>query len=197
MKYVLNLLCIFFSLSSVTTVLSQSNNKADYLKQHPIYDYVDAQLVNYDTIPDFNMKKEKLMVTGTIYLSDGKTPAKDVILFIEQPDERGNFDLREENDKKYVRHSGLVKTDADGKYTFFTFVPGNDRRYNQPQQIFPVIKEPSKDAYEINTFLFDKDPLLSKRCKKKIAKQNHSDRILKPKLVDGILVAERDIVLNP
>ncbi|MCA0132732.1 peptidase associated/transthyretin-like domain-containing protein [Winogradskyella alexanderae] len=197
MKSTFYLFCIFFCLSSVETVIAQNNNNADYLKEHPINDYKEVALSNYDTIPDFNSKQEKLMLTGTIYLSDGITPAKDVILFIEQPDDQGNFDLREENDKRYVRHSGLVKTDADGKYTFYTFVPGNDRRYNQPQQIFPVIKEPLKEPYEINTFLFDEDPLLSKRCKKKIAKQKQSTRILKPKMVDGILVAERNIILNP
>ncbi|WP_431157744.1 hypothetical protein [Winogradskyella poriferorum] len=193
MKRISNLLCIFFCLSTINSVYAQDS----LLDNHPIYDYVNVQLKNSDTIPDYNTKKEKLKVTGTIYLSDGTTPASDVILFIEQADENGNFDLREENDKRYVHHSAQVKTDADGKYTFYTFVPGNDRRYNQPQQIFPVIKEPSKKAYEINTFLFDEDPLLSKRCKKKIKKQNNVARILQPKEVDGILVAQRDIILNP
>ena len=52
----------------------------------------------------FGLKDEKLKLTGTIYLSDGVTPAKDVILFIEQPDENGNFDLRKDNEKRYVHH---------------------------------------------------------------------------------------------
>ena len=198
MKRLFNLLCIFFCLSSLTPIFSQENsNSLDFQKRHPIYDYSDLKLKNTDTIPDFNSKDEKLKVTGTIFLSDGVTPAKDVILFIEQPDENGNFDLREEDEKRYVHHRAWVKTDNDGKYTFYTFVPGNDRRYNQPQQIFPVIKEPTKAEYEIDTFLFEEDPLLSKRCRKKISKKKNIARILKPKKIDGILVAERNIVLNP
>ncbi|WP_411895090.1 hypothetical protein [Winogradskyella sp. A2] len=198
MKRLFNLLCIFFCLSSLTPIFSQDNsNSLDFQKRHPIYDYSDLKLKNTDTIPDFNSKDEKLKVTGTIFLSDGVTPAKDVILFIEQPDENGNFDLREEDEKRYVHHRAWVKTDNDGKYTFYTFVPGNDRRYNQPQQIFPVIKEPTKAEYEIDTFLFEEDPLLSKRCRKKISKKKNIARILKPKKIDGILVAERNIVLNP
>jgi len=193
MKRIDKLLCIFFCLNTINSVYTQDL----ILDDHPIYDYVNSQLKNSDTISEYNSKQNKLKVTGTIYLSDGKTPASDIILFIEQADENGNFDLRHENNKRYVRHSAQVKTDDDGKYTFYTFVPGNDRRYNQPQQIFPIIKEPSKKAYEINTFLFDEDPLLSKRCKKKIKKKNKVARILKPKVVNGILVAQRDIVLNP
>ena len=198
MKSFTNLLCVFFFLCTVPFVSSQEfTNSSDYLDRHPIFDYNKDLLTNADTIPDYNSKVEKLKVTGTIYQSDGVTPAKDVILFIEQPDENGDFDLRIENDKRYVHHRAWVKTNEDGKYTFYTFVPGNDRRYNQPQQIFPVIKEPSKPAYEINTYLFDEDPLLSKRCRKKIKKQNSESRILNLKKVDGVLVAKRNIILNP
>lgn len=198
MRRLTSLLCIFFCLSAIKPAYTQDiSDLSDYQERHPIYDYNDLQLKNTDTIPDFNSKDDKLKVTGTIYLSDGVTPAKDVILFIEQPDENGNFDLREDNEKRYVHHRAWVKTDGDGKYTFYTFVPGNDRRYNQLQQIFPVIKEPSKTEYEIDTFLFEDDPLLSKRCRKKITKKSHSSRILSPKKEDGILVAERNIILNP
>jgi protocatechuate 3,4-dioxygenase beta subunit len=75
-------------------------------------------------------------------------------------------------------------------------VPGNDRRYQQYKQLFPVVKEPSREAYEIETFLFDDDPLVSKYCRKRLAKKGDITRILKPKMVDGILVAERDIILK-
>ena len=45
-------------------------------------------------------------------------------------------------------------------------------------------------------FLFDDDPLVSKYCRKRLAKKGDITRILKPKMVDGILVAQRDIVLK-
>lgn len=198
MRRLTSLICIFFCLTAIHLGYTQDiSDLLDYQERHSLYDYNHLQLKNTDTIPDFNLKDEKLKLTGTIYLSDGVTPAKDVILFIEQPDENGNFDLREDNEKRYVHHRAWVKTDVDGKYTFYTFVPGNDRRYNQLQQIFPVIKEPFKTEYEIDTFLFEDDPLLSKRCRNKITKKSHSSRILSPKKKDGIFVAERNITLNP
>lgn len=178
-----------------TTLLVNTEN--NYQERSPIYDYKDDQLSNTATIPDYESKAEKLKISGTIYLSDGKTPASDIILYIEQADENGDFDLRTENDKRYVHHRGWIKTDANGKYSFNTFIPGNDRRYNQLQQLFPIIKEPTKAEYQMASFLFDEDPLLTKMCRKKIMKKGDPSRILKPVLKDGIYIVQKDIVLNP
>ena len=46
------------------------------------------------------------------------------------------------------------------------------------------------------SFLFDEDPLLTKTCRKCMAKKGDPTRILKPKKVEGMLVAQRDIVLR-
>jgi hypothetical protein len=168
----------------------------DSIKQLPIYDSTELNLMSSDTIPDYETKINKLKITGTIYESDGVTPAKDVILYVEQPDENGNFDLRETNDKRYVYHRSWVKTDANGRYTLYTFIPGGDRRFNQLQQVYPIIKEATKEAYVIETFLFDEDPLLTKTCRKRMAKKGDPTRILKLKSEDGIFVAERNITLK-
>lgn len=196
MKKIATLICLicFFS-SFITVVAQQTNNYAD--SKYPIYDRAEMLLKNVDTIPDYRSKANKLKLTGTIYQSDGVTPAKDVILFIEQPDENGDFELRNTGDARYVFHRSWVKTDADGKYTIYTFIPGNDRRYNQLQQIFPLIKEPSQSVYELETFLFDEDPLLTKACRKKIAKKGDPTRILELKKEEGLFVAQRDIILSP
>lgn len=176
--------------------LTAQNDSDNYLDRNPIYDYGTKVLQSADSVPDYNLKEEKLKLTGTIYQADGKTPASDVILFVEQPDEHGNFDLRVENDKRYVHHRAWVKTDSLGQYTIYTFIPGNDRIHQMYKQIFPVIKEPNKGEYEIETFLFDDDPLISKYCRKRLAKKGDITRILKPKMVDSILVARRDIILR-
>lgn len=183
--HILSLVC-FLSLAHVA-IAQQSDS--------PIYDRSEELITNTDTIPDFRSKENKLKLTGTVYLSDGVTPAKGVILFIEQPDENGDFDLRRSGDQRYVFHRSWVKTDEDGKYTFYTFVPGNDRRYNQMQQIFPIIKEPSKSEVQLESLLFNDDPLLTERCRKRLAKKGGKERILNTRTVDGMLVAQKDIVL--
>ncbi|MHA7843022.1 MAG: hypothetical protein ACX93I_06855 [Winogradskyella sp.] len=187
MKNLIVAFCLICFYSAFNTTFAQES---------PIYDRAEDQLTNTDTIPDFRSKINKLKLTGIIYQSDGITPAKDVILFIEQPDEDGNFDLRRAGDQRYVFHRSWVKTDADGRYTFYTFIPGNDRRYNQMQQIFPIIKETSKEEVQLESLLFEDDPMLTKRCRKQLAKKGNTSRILSTKKEDGILVAKKDIVLT-
>lgn len=186
MKNLILAFCIICFYSAVNPISAQES---------PIYDRSEDLLSNTDTIPDFRSKTNKLKLTGVIYQSDGITPAKDVIVFIEQPDENGDFDLRRSGNDRYVFHRSWVKTDEDGRYTFYTFVPGNDRRYNQMQQIFPIIKEASKPEVQLESLLFDKDPLLTKRCRKRLDKKGQTARILSLEKQDGILVASKDIVL--
>lgn len=186
MKNLIIAFCIVCFYSAINPVSAQES---------PIYDRAETQLSNTDTIPDFRSKANKLKLTGIVYQSDGVTPAKDVIIYIEHADEDGDFDLRRTGEERYVFHRSWVKTDEDGKYTFYTFVPGNDRRYNQMSQIFPIIKENSKSEIQLASLLFNDDYLLTKRCRKRLAKKGETNRILTTKKEDGILVAHKDIVL--
>ena len=187
------LLTSLFLLISTTFLLNaQTANEVSFSD----FDYTEYKLNNIDTIPDYSTKNNKIKISGTIYKSDGITPASNVVLYIEQANELGDFDVLKENGEKYVYHNASIKTNENGEYTFYTFLPGNDRRYNQLQQLFPTITEPSKEPYEIASFLFDEDPLLTKRCRKQIAKKSDPSRILKLKKEGKILVAQKDIVLD-
>ena len=186
MKNLITAFCFLLFLSGYNPISAQNS---------PIHDRAEALINSTDTIPDFRSKDNKLKLTGIVYQSDGVTPAKDVIIYIEQADEDGDFDLRRAGEERYVFHRSWVKTDADGKYTFYTFVPGNDRRYNQLQQIFPLIKESTKPEVELAPLLFNDDPLLTKRCRKRLAKKGYTESILSTKKENGILVAHKDIVL--
>lgn len=195
-SFVLILSCLNFLSAQDSTDLSKDIPK-NYKKRSPIYDYSEKQLNNVDTIPDFATNSQKLKVTGTIYENDGVTPAKNVMLFIHHTDENGDFELKRQNKKRYVHHRGWVKTDSDGKYTFYTFVPGKYLYGNELTQILPIIKEPNKPEYKIETFLFDNDPLLTGKCRQKVEETNPK-RILTLKLnkEEGLFEAKRDIVLG-
>ena len=201
MKNLLTLLSLLLIVSVLTPANAQEadNTSSDipqnYKKRSPIYDYSEKQLNSVDTIPDFASRTNKLKITGTIYENDGKTPAKNVLLFIHQADEDGNFELKRHNKKRYVKHRGWVRTDANGRYTFYTFVPGKYMFGNELTQILPIVKEPNKPEYKIESFVFDNDPLLTKSCRSKIMETN-PNRILKLDKKEGLFVATRDIVLG-
>ncbi|MFB9057662.1 hypothetical protein ACFFU9_13015 [Mariniflexile ostreae] len=201
MKRLLSLLSIICVFSYSGLVYAQDiaahieDGAANFKKRSPIYDYSEEKLNNIDTIPDFASKSNKLKITGTIFESDGVTPAKNVLLFIHQTNENGDFELKRYNKKRYVHHRGWIRTDADGRYTFYTFVPGSYIYGREPLQILPIIKEPSKPEYEIESFLFDNDPLLTASCRTRV-EQTNPNRILKLDKKEGLFVAERDIVLS-
>ncbi|MFD1613688.1 dioxygenase family protein [Gelatiniphilus marinus] len=201
MKNLLTLLSLLIIVSFSTPVNAQETNETssdipqNYKKRSPIYDYTEKQLNSVDTIPDFAARSNKLKITGTIYENDGVTPAKNVLLFIHQADEDGNFKLKRHNKKRYVKHRGWIRTDANGRYTFYTFVPGKYIYGNELAQILPIVKEPNKPEYKIESFIFDNDPLLTKSCRLKI-EQTNPGRIIKLDKKEGLFVANRDIVLG-
>lgn len=201
MKNLITLFCITYIISFANTIEAQEYANileevpTNYKKRSPVYDYSEKQLNNTDTIPDFGTKSNKLKISGTIYQSDGVTPAKDVILYVCQPDENGNYEMKkDENRKRYVHHRGWVKTDADGHYTFYTFMPGKYLRTKELKQIHRVIKEPGKPEYAIKSFFFNDDPLLPELTLACRAKAVGSMLRLEQK--GDMYVATKDIKLN-
>ena len=185
--------------TGIFTILNTINAQEladNYKNRHAIFDYSEKQLNNTDTIPGFNEKAEKLMITGTIYKKDGVTPAKNIILYICQADEDGDYHSKKVNGKRIVKHQGWIKTDEDGRYTFYTFIPGTNWGTRSLKQIHGYVKEPNnQEAYAINHFVFDDDPFLRKSCRKKIEKLGLNN-ILKLEKKDGLLIGKRNIVLQ-
>src|SRR4249920_3048343 len=68
---------------------------------------------------------ESMIISGTIYLPDGKTPAKEVILALWQTDAEGNY-IKSGGGagEEHPRIHGRLETGADGKYEFRTIKPG-------------------------------------------------------------------------
>jgi protocatechuate 3,4-dioxygenase, beta subunit len=60
-----------------------------------VFEYGSKKLTRVDTLPDFKGPGPKLEISGTIYQTDGKTPAKDVILYIYHTDQKGVYPQRE------------------------------------------------------------------------------------------------------
>ncbi|MEO7536584.1 MAG: hypothetical protein ABIU30_22185 [Ferruginibacter sp.] len=156
------------------------------------------RLNNIDTLPDFNESGPKISISGTIYQRDGRTPAKDVVLYIYHTDQKGNYSTRGHETGWGKRHGyirGWIKTDENGYYQFYTLVPASYPNSQNPKHIHPVIKEPRKTEYYIDEFLFDDDPYLLKKEREKRDPRG-GNGILKPVLKDGMLHATRNITLG-
>ena len=151
-----------------------------------------AILTPSDALPDYLTKQQPFQISGVLYMTDGVTPAKDYIITINQANEDGDFEVDKNN---VLITSAKIQTNAKGEYTFYTYVPGNDRLYNKLQEIFMKIQTPDGAEYAMPTLLFDTDPMLTKRCRKQIAKKSDVSRILKFNKVDDSFIVQRDITL--
>ena len=185
---------ILMNLLSLAILLITASSTAQ--KNHPIYDYGEMELTSTASIPEYEAAEQKIKITGKVYKSDGKTPAADVILYFYQTDEDGEYEIEGENrDDKHIYHRTWIKTDQDGNYNLYTFIPGTNYGSNQMKHIHTFVKQPNMPEYQIDGFLFDDDPYLSNHCRKKLKKAG-ANNILKPTQEGEILVAERDIVLD-
>ena len=116
-----------------------------------------------DTLPDFNDQGMRIKVMGTIYQRDGKTPAKDVILYIYHTDQQGIYATKGDEQGWGKRHGyirGWIKTGEDGKYAFYTLKPGIYPSRDNPAHIHPIILEPDGKYYWLGSYHFAGDTLL-------------------------------------
>ena len=117
------------------------------------------------TLPDFNDAGPKIELAGIVYARDGMTPAKDVVLYVYHTDRAGIYPKRG-NEKGWAKRHGYirgwVKTDKNGYYQIKTLRPAAYPERNAAEHIHITVKEPDKNEYSIDEFLFADDPLLPK-----------------------------------
>ncbi len=141
---------------------------------------------------------EPMIITGTIFKKDGKTPASDVILYVYHTDKTGNYSPSK-NQKDGKRHGhlrGWIKTGADGKYSFTTIRPASYPNSKAPQHIHPIIKEPGVSHYWISEYLFDDDPNLTQEVRSKETQRGGDGIIHLTKNDKGVWTGKRDITLG-
>jgi protocatechuate 3,4-dioxygenase beta subunit len=165
-----------------------------------VFEYGAKKLTWVDTLPDFREPGPKLEISGTIFQRDGKTPAKDVILYIYHTDQKGEYSRKGNESGWGLRHGyirGWIKTGADGKYKFYTLKPAAYPGGGNPSHIHATIKEPGLKEYWIGEYLFEDDPILT-------AKDRQSDKrnrcgpgiVTTHRAKTGMLTARRDLVLG-
>ncbi len=156
------------------------------------------QLNSIDTLPDFNEDGPKIEISGTIFQPDGKTPAAGVIMYLYHTDQHGEYSGGGNGSIWSKRHGyirGWLKTDSNGFYKFYTLIPASYPNTTIQKHIHPTIKEPAKTAYWIDDFLFNDDPFLIEKERKKKYPVAGSGVLITRK-EDGILKATRNIILG-
>lgn len=153
-----------------------------------------------DTSTGWTEKGQKLLITGTVFKLDGKTPAPNVIVYYWQTDTDGYYSFKDGLDEKARRHGhirGWIKTDQSGKYSIYTIRPAPYPNDVLPAHIHLSIKEPDiVNEYYTEDIVFDDDKLLINYLKKYPMQNRCGSGIVRVLIKDDIQVAEHDLILG-
>jgi len=163
-----------------------------------IFEGMPAVLRWETAIADSTEAGEPMEISGTIYQRDGKTPAKDVILYVYHTDARGLYSPApgQTLGRRHGHLRGWMRTGADGRYRFKTIRPAPYPNARIPAHVHPLIKEANKNEYWIDEYVFDDDKFLTQSERKKCENRGGSGIITLTKNASGVWIGHRDIVLG-
>ena len=164
-----------------------------------MYDNMPQQLGWETTIASAAEPGERMEISGVIYQVDGKTPAPNVILYVYHTDAKGIYSPAPDATGGARIHGhlrGWMKTNQRGEYKFTSIRPAHYPNARGPAHIHAIVKEPDKNEYWIDEYLFDDDPALKREPPPKIENHGGSGIIHISRNSAGTWVGRRDIVLG-
>ncbi|SHI63449.1 protocatechuate 3,4-dioxygenase beta subunit [Hymenobacter daecheongensis DSM 21074] len=146
-----------------------------------------------------------LRITGTVYESDGRTPAPNVAMYFYQTNARGRYaKLGTEPPTSHAwwhgYSRGWLRTDVQGRYELRTVKPGPYPGRTIPAHIHFYVKAPSqRQCYYLSDFVFAGDPFLTESYWAKLEQSDGFPRYggVALTLHQDTLVGQRDIRLLP
>lgn len=152
-------------------------------------------------IPPKGEPGDKLIISGTVYFPDGKTPAKDVIVYVHHTNNEGIYPKRgneKENGKYHGYLRGWVKTNSNGRYEFETIRPAPYRSHDgEPAHLHYNIEAFGYPEYWLTGLWFSDDPRVTDEYKKKIERNGgFSNIVTLTKDENNILRGIRNIILE-
>ena len=161
---------------------------------------IPTNINSSDTSAGWTENGQKLLVAGTVYKLDGRTPAQNVIIYYWQTDNDGLYSSKQGMNVKARPHGhirGWIKTDKNGKYAIYTVRPAPYPNGALPAHIHLSIKEPDVDhEYYPDDINFDDDKLLLPYLKKHPQENRGGSGIVRVLLNGKTQIAEHDIILG-
>lgn len=152
--------------------------------------------VSWKTVLSKKSDKDELMiVSGTVFQTDGKTPAPNILIYFYHTDSEGLYG-RGNGEAKHGHFRGWLLTDAKGRYEFSSIKPASYPNRTFAAHVHMTLT--GKDFKEdwIDSILFEGDKFISQRERETAGKKGGFNPILKlEKGADGVLRGTRDIQL--
>ncbi len=111
----------------------------------------------------------RLEVSGVVYAADGKTPVASASLYVYQTDARGFYRPDDAMGNRNPRLMALLRTDAQGRYSYRTIRPGSYPSTRVPQHIHYEVTAEGQGT-RIFEIVFDDDPFMNEKTREDAAK---------------------------
>lgn len=216
MKQHIHLLLLIILYYFFTSCNGQSKESVKTISQSPqvggafenrdfTYYGMPEEISTIDTSAGWNQQGQKILLTGSVYSLDGKTPAPNVLLYYYHTNTEGKYIHKPEEEKSmppnelgqthgYIR--GWIKTDDQGRYFIYSVKPGVYPTHDEPAHIHMTVKEPNEiDEYYIDDIVFDNDVFLTTAKKEKMNNRGGSG-VIKMDQKDSLMVGKRNIILG-
>ena len=142
---------------------------------------------------------DPLIISGTIFAPDGRTPMEGAGLWVYHTDATGHYSPLSQSGGKNrnTRLHGLMKTNSDGRYEFRTIRPAAYPGYTIPAHIHAYVSAQEYPEYWIDDYFFEGDHFITDEMRQKSVGAGTFSAILQPtRGSDGILRAVRDIKIE-
>lgn len=138
---------------------------------------------------------EPMIISGTIYAPDGKTPLEGITLFVYQTDATGRYSTTG-GDNRNTRIHGVMRTNSDGRYEFRTIKPASYPSSRNPAHIHAYVSGPGYPEYWIDEYHFADDPFVTEDMRNNSPKGNLASILTLSRGADGVWRGVRDIKIE-
>ena len=137
---------------------------------------------------------EAMIISGTVFNADGKTPAPNTLIYFYHTDKYGIYGR--EGQPKHGRFRGWMLTDAKGRYEFASIRPASYPNSTQSQHVHMTITTLDNREDWIDSILFEGDKFLTQRERDRSGKRGGFNPIVSlANGSDGVSRAVRNIQL--
>lgn len=143
---------------------------------------------------------ERMILTGRVLAADGATPVAGVVIYAHHTNHAGLY-ANGSNETIWSRRHGRLRgwalTGADGRYTFRTIKPAVYPDRSMPAHVHLFVGEPGRRPYYIDDVVFDGEFGVTAAYRKACELRGGNGIIKLSRTGDGVLLARRDIRLEP
>ena len=157
-----------------------------------------GKLTSVITLADKNEPGERLLLQGTVFATDGVTPAPGVLLYLYHTNNAGLYAQRGGETGNGRRHGylrGWLISDHRGNFEVRTILPGYYPNRDSARHIHMTVKEAGRPEYWIDNVLFAGDPKISAKELEPSESRGGPGIVSTRHGVDGTLIARRNVIL--